>query len=735
MLSQQKNKKKILILCPYPENQAAGQRLKYEQYISDWESNNYEVHHSSFMSLDLWNILYKKGFLFQKIKHTIFGYIERIKILSKIKNYDYIYVFMWVTPLGSSFFEKMVRKRSKRLIYDIEDNVLEREQKNESPFHKYFYKFLRSKVKIQYLIKNADHVIASSPYLASYYCKRLNKFNSSTFISSSLNMNYYKINNQKEINRKKNKDQITIGWTGTFSSKIYLESISNILKKLSKQIDFKLLIIGNFDYSIEGVNIEVVHWTAKNEISDLNRIDIGIYPLLDDKWVLGKSGLKALQYMALGIPTVATDVGTTNQIIDNMKDGILVNNEDEWLKALKLLINDSELRYRIGKKARIKVEKNYSTNIIRNHYLKVFKDLSRINVGLFFSSGELGGAEKSLTKMAKSDYKINYRIFLYASKGPFVDWLEYINIPKIFLGKNINFISLIRSIYQIKFSNLDVVYVCGLKISLALRVLLIFNKKIKFVNAVRHSPFSKSRYDRVYILLERFTKYFVDHYITNSISAKNILINKINIFETKVSNIYNGLDYFPNNNEIIPIVKRKNLVITVANINHRKGHIAYLNIIKKLVNDFKEIKFLFIGRDDLNGKVQKEIKNLNLQNYIDFVGFKKDVNHYYKNAKISVLPSNWGEGSPTSIIESMSWGTPVISYDVGGCSEIITNNFDGIVVKRNQPDLLYNAIKNLLLNHKLLTKMSNTGLSSSKKYLLENCTNQHKNVFTNLVNQ
>ena len=65
MSLQQKNKKKILILCPYPENQAAGQRLKYEQYISDWKKNNYEVHLSSFMNLEFWNILYKKGFIIQ----------------------------------------------------------------------------------------------------------------------------------------------------------------------------------------------------------------------------------------------------------------------------------------------------------------------------------------------------------------------------------------------------------------------------------------------------------------------------------------------------------------------------------------------------------------------------------------------------------------------------------------------------------------------------------------------
>ena len=112
-LPQKKNKRKILILCPYPENQAAGQRLKYEQYISNWKKNEYEVTVSPFMSNELWKVIYKKGFYLKKIKYLLLGYLNRIKILSKLKNYDYVYVFMWFTPLGSSFFEKKVRSRSR----------------------------------------------------------------------------------------------------------------------------------------------------------------------------------------------------------------------------------------------------------------------------------------------------------------------------------------------------------------------------------------------------------------------------------------------------------------------------------------------------------------------------------------------------------------------------------------------------------------------------------------------
>ena len=104
------------------------------------------------------------------------------------------------------------------------------------------------------------------------------------------------------------------------------------------------------------MDYEVIQWNSANEIEDLNKIDIGIYPLIDSKWVLGKSGLKALQYMAIGIPTVATDVGTSSDIIENMKDGILVNNDDDWISALKYLISNPNARKEMGNNARKKLK-------------------------------------------------------------------------------------------------------------------------------------------------------------------------------------------------------------------------------------------------------------------------------------------------------------------------------------------------------------------------------------------
>jgi glycosyltransferase involved in cell wall biosynthesis len=173
------------------------------------------------------------------------------------------------------------------------------------------------------------------------------------------------------VNQYQNDKKIVIGWTGTFSSRKYLDLLRQVFIELSKRCEFKLLIIGNFEYSLPGVNLEVIQWSKESEVRDLQRIDIGVYPLSKDEWVSGKSGLKAIQYMAFGLPTVATDIGTTSIIIKHKENGYLVNSEEEWLHALEELIRNPELRKKLGSKARELIIKNYSINAIKMKYLSI----------------------------------------------------------------------------------------------------------------------------------------------------------------------------------------------------------------------------------------------------------------------------------------------------------------------------------------------------------------------------
>jgi hypothetical protein len=286
------NKKRILVICPFPQGVAAGQRLKYEQYFDHWRENGYEIEVSSFMDYAMWRILYMRGNFVPKILGTLRGYFRRLLDIFRLTRFDIVYIFMWVTPLGTSLFERVFRSLSSQIIYDVEDNVLMEKSNELNPF----VKVLKSPDKTNYLIKTADHVISSSPFLNDY-CLEINRNKACIYISSSVNTDIF-----LPINSYNNEKKITIGWTGTFSSKIYLDLLRNVFLELNKRIDFKLRVIGNFEYDLPGIDLEVIRWTKEKEVQDLQGIDIGIYPLVLDKWVLGKSGLKAIQYMAFGLP-------------------------------------------------------------------------------------------------------------------------------------------------------------------------------------------------------------------------------------------------------------------------------------------------------------------------------------------------------------------------------------------------------------------------------------------------
>tara|TARA_Y100000588_G_C14276108_1_gene934408 strand:- start:6298 stop:7113 length:816 start_codon:yes stop_codon:yes gene_type:complete len=271
---------------------------------------------------------------------------------------------MWVVPYTSNFVEYIYRNFSKKIIYDMEDNILIISKNEINPITSSF----KSVNKYKFLIKNSDQNIVSSIYLEKL-CNNISNKNNSNYICASINLHRYipsKINEKKIIN---------IGWTGTFSTKKYLKIIEPVIQELAKQINIRFIVIGDFKYNLDNVNVKNIFWKKSSEIKDLQQIDIGVYPLTKDEWVLGKSGLKALQYMALGIPTIATDYGNIRNIIINNSNGFLVSDYKEWLNALRRLCDDIDLRKLIGNKGRRHVEKFYSLEVISEKYLDVIKKL------------------------------------------------------------------------------------------------------------------------------------------------------------------------------------------------------------------------------------------------------------------------------------------------------------------------------------------------------------------------
>jgi len=352
--------KRLLILCPYPEAHAPSQRLKYEQYFPAFRAAGWQVTVKPFMNVPFWNIAFKKGRLPLKIYHTVLAYFRRLLVLATIPRYTVVYIHLWCTPFGPPLYEWLACHLSGKMIYDIDDLVFlkEGDQGNN------LAALLKGRNKPIFLMRHAQHVITCTPYLDAF----VRKYNShTTDISSTINTNTY-----LPVDTYDNDHVLTLGWSGSHSTVKYLRLLKDILLELRKQVRFRLMVVGDASFEMEGIEVEASAWSEDIEIPSLRSMDIGLYPLpLNEEWVLGKSGLKALQYMAVGIPVVAAGVGCNDRVVEEGETGFLVSAPEEWIEKLLLLCRDPALRMRMGKAGRKRVEERFSVRANTGSYISI----------------------------------------------------------------------------------------------------------------------------------------------------------------------------------------------------------------------------------------------------------------------------------------------------------------------------------------------------------------------------
>ncbi len=347
-----------------------------------------------------------------------------------------------------------------------------------------------------------------------------------------------------------------------------------------------------------------------------------------------------------------------------------------------------------------------------------------VRVLLLFSSADIGGAERSLSRMALSNdnNSISYQLATFGSHGAWSSWVKSLSaIPICF---NYKIWRLLKYVYLDK---PKVIYVIGFRLSVLLRMIMLFFPNILLIQGVRWNPDSNSVLDRVFRFWEGLFSILLDGYIVNSDSTKQTLrkLTKKNILL-----IYNGVEathqiYLKKNNN-------KN-VITIANLSARKGYENYLKAIAIVVNKVPDSQFLFLGRDNLNGKIQKMIIENNLMNHVQYLGFQDKVDFFFEKSAIFVLPSLYGEGCPTSILEAFSFSLPVVAYQIDGIPELVTHGVDGLLCSAGDIEAMADGIITLLLDSESAIKMGAFGRQKVKDhFLLTNMLNKHNEYFLGL---
>jgi len=300
--------------------------------------------------------------------NLVFGYSKRtyLKFLLKLPFYNVIYFQKRYLPIDLKLC-KIALLLGKKIVFDIDD----------APFGTAF-NHLATKQASRMMELSSAIVVGSNELKKFAQAYNRNVY----FLPSFVNLNHYKSN--YKLRKLEDSNSITLGWIG--NGKVYKKDLLILLKPLEdlgKTYNIKLILVGalgqkdiyrNF-HNIKNIKIEIIDsidWAKPNAAPlSISNFDIGLYPLIDNEYNKYKCGYKALEYMAMKIPVVASPIGENKTIIKNGKDGFLAVNENEWKEYISYLIKNKEFRERMGENGRKKVEEYYSLEICANKLLDI----------------------------------------------------------------------------------------------------------------------------------------------------------------------------------------------------------------------------------------------------------------------------------------------------------------------------------------------------------------------------
>jgi glycosyltransferase involved in cell wall biosynthesis len=355
---------KVLVVAPAVFDTSPGQRFRIEQWARYLPDVTFD--HQPFEDEPLHHVLYQSGQVARKAALILTAYLRRLQLLTAVRNYDLVYLFREGAVAGPALFERLLGRSGAPVVFDFDDAVWIPYVSQTSGYLSYLKFFGKTSV----LCRLARHVMVGNDYLAEY-ARRHNP--NVSIIPTTIDTRLYQVRTQPVA---LGREPVTVGWTGSFSSVPYLDTIRPVLVRLRARVPFRLLVIGASEYRLDGIEVEARPWKADEETNQLRRFDIGVMPLPDDEWSRGKCGLKLLQCMGVGVPVVGSPIGVNRTIIREGENGYLAATEAEWVDRLERLIRDTEARWRMGLAGRRLVEECYSAEVWAPRVRSLFESVA-----------------------------------------------------------------------------------------------------------------------------------------------------------------------------------------------------------------------------------------------------------------------------------------------------------------------------------------------------------------------
>ncbi|HQR14405.1 MAG TPA: glycosyltransferase family 4 protein [Nitrospira sp.] len=341
-------KRRAMTVTYFSKSSSIGPSSRYRvyQFLPHLHQAGIECHVEPLFGPAYFSILHIRSSLLQtvlKIPYVVARFLKRLGTLLALGQRDLIVIEGQLLPYAPPLVEELLRWLRYRVVFEMDDAI---------------YLTRGHERKMPALFRMATGVIVGNDRLAAYATQYSSHV---TVVPTVVDTERFAPRPVRVIPASdRGDDPITIVWIGLAYNLKYLNVLAPALRRLQERYRVKLRVVCSRPPVLPGVDIEFRSWEWQREVEDLQDATIGVMPLEDTEWARGKCALKLLQYLAVGLPAVASPVGVNRDILVNDENGFLVSTEEEWYLRLESLCRDPQLCARLGHAGRRTVETRFS---------------------------------------------------------------------------------------------------------------------------------------------------------------------------------------------------------------------------------------------------------------------------------------------------------------------------------------------------------------------------------------
>jgi glycosyltransferase involved in cell wall biosynthesis len=351
---------KLLVLPRYARK-GPSSRLRHYQFLRYVTEVAFTVDVQPLLPDDYLDALYL-GHAWPR-RRQLQAFWHRFNVMMRVRRYDLIWLEKEIFPFLPATAERAMAGLRIPFVADYDDAWHLRYRHHPNAFIRTLLKR-----KIETIMRCATLVTAGNAYLADV--ARHNGARRVVEVPTVLDLDHYRLAQHGE------RRPVRIIWIGSSLNSRYLLDIADALRTVCKNGRAEFVVVGGRPVDLPGVPARFEPWSETDEARVLAQADIGIMPLPDTEWERGKCAFKILQYMAAGLPVVASPVGANRNVLDEGL-GFLAASAPEWTHALDQLIGNVDLRARMGAAGRRKVEREYALAVWGPRVAQLLADAAR----------------------------------------------------------------------------------------------------------------------------------------------------------------------------------------------------------------------------------------------------------------------------------------------------------------------------------------------------------------------